>query len=87
MVKTPDFDSGSAGSIPAGAANPCLHFVGFKGDEYWRAQAVFGKPDFVHRQNDGRFRQELAPGDEVVFANGAEERPSLTYSYNDSEFF
>lgn len=64
-----------------------LHFVGFTGDEYNRAARVFGKPDFIHRLNDARFRQELdTEADTVVFANGAESNPK-PYSYNDSEFF
>lgn len=32
----------------------CLHFVGFRGDEYNRAVAVFGTPDFIHRSWDAR---------------------------------
>jgi hypothetical protein len=25
----------------------CIHFVGFKGEEYWTAVKVWGLPDFV----------------------------------------
>ena len=28
---------------------PALHFVGFRGEEYWNAVKAFGLPDFVHR--------------------------------------
>lgn len=54
-----------------------IHFVGFRRDEYWSAVRIWGKPDFIHRQNDRRMRREIAlPDDIVVFANGTEERPS-----------
>jgi hypothetical protein len=71
---------------PVGMA--ALHFVGFRGDEYVRAVAVFGPPDFIHRHNDPRFRfgGELGEHDLVVFANGAESKVSR-YSFNDSEVF
>lgn len=65
-----------------------LHFVGFKGDEYWRAVRVFGPPDFIHRHNDPRLRDggEVGEDDIVVFANGREGRPHR-FSFNDSEVF
>lgn len=65
-----------------------LHFVGFRGDEYARAVRVFGRPDFIHRHNDPRFRHggELGEHDVVVFANGSESKVSH-YSFNDSEVF
>lgn len=25
-----------------------MHFIGFRGDEYWSAVKVWGKPDHVH---------------------------------------
>jgi hypothetical protein len=65
---------------------PAVHFVGFKGDEFVRAQKVFGKPDFIHRHQDVRLVRggELAPGDIVVFANGSELKMNLL-AHNDSE--
>lgn len=64
-----------------------LHFVGFKGDEYTRAVRLFGKPDFIHRYNDARFRHggELAPHDMVVYANGSEADPRPA-AFDDSSF-
>lgn len=58
----------------------CVHFVGFKGDEYTSAVRVFGKPDFFHRKNDIRlvFGGELAPHDIVVYANGSENAVLLS---------
>lgn len=64
----------------------CVHFVGFRGDEFARAQAVFGRPDFVHRHFDPRMVAEVADGDVVVFANGAETK-FTEFSFNDSEHF
>lgn len=63
-----------------------MHFVGFRGDEYWRARQVFGAPDFIHRFLDPRMVAEVAEGDTVVFANGAENRPH-EFSFNDSNEF
>lgn len=53
---------------------PCLHFVGFKGDEFNRALRVFGPPAYVHPTWDVRAEQEWAPGDVVVYANGTPRR-------------
>jgi hypothetical protein len=63
-----------------------LHFVGFRGDEFTRAKAVFGPPQFIHRHFDPRMAAEVVEGDMIVFANGAENRPT-EYSFNDSECF
>lgn len=58
---------------------PCVHFVGFKGDEYTRAVRVFGRPDFIHRKNDIRLQRggELHPSDIIVYANGCERAVML----------
>ena len=48
-----------------------VHFVGFRGDEYWRACRVFGAPDFIHIRHDLRMRREVADGDTVVFGPAA----------------
>lgn len=57
--------------------NPCLHFVAFRDDAYLRACRVFGRPDFIHPRWDRRARREIADGDTVVFATGAEhDEPS-----------
>lgn len=54
---------------------PGLHFVGFKGDEYWSAVRVFGRPSVIHRRHDTRMRRDVdTDNDTVVFANGAEAR-------------
>lgn len=61
-----------------------MHFVGFRGEEYWAAVKVFGYPDFFHRWNDKRLWTEVAESDIVVFANNA-ETDMREYSFNDSE--
>lgn len=53
-----------------------VHFVGFRGEEYWSAVKIWGRPGFVHMGNDRRMRREITDGDTVVFANGCETRPS-----------
>lgn len=63
------------------------HFVGFRGNEYVRAQMVFGVPDFVHHDWDRRAEQEVAPGDRVVFANKAREDRIYKFTYDDSARF
>ena len=63
-----------------------VHFVGFRGDEFNRAMAIFGPPDFVHRYLDRRMMDDVAPWDTVVFANGAERR-FHEHTFNDSEHF
>lgn len=62
---------------------PCLHFVGFKGDEYVRAIRLFGQPDFIHPGYDLRAFREIAPGDIVVFASGDEFQAPRKKSYSD----
>lgn len=62
---------------------PLVHFVGFRGEEYWSAVRVFGLPDVYHRVWDQRAQQEIAPGcDTVVFAR-RETEPS-PYNFDDS---
>jgi hypothetical protein len=56
----------------------CVHFVGFRGDEYLSALRAFGPPHFIHRGWDLRALREIADGDLIVFATGpADEKPSL----------
>ena len=66
-----------------------VHFVGFRGDEYFRAIKVFGTPDFIHRNNDTRVLRggEIAPCDRVVYANGCELKEPSPFAFNDSEVF
>ena len=53
-----------------------IHFVGFRGEEFWSAVRVWGRPDFVHPGWDPRAAREIAEGDIVVFAAGDPARPA-----------
>lgn len=68
---------------PVAVARPALHFVGLRGDEYVRAQRVFGRPDFVHIGWDLRAQREIAPGDIVVFARGSADQVPQARSFPD----
>lgn len=52
----------------------CTHFVGFRGEEYWSAVRLFGKPDFVHPKWDERARSMIDVNDTIVFAEGDEHQ-------------
>lgn len=56
-------------------ANPALHFVGFRGDEYTRAVRIWGKPGFIHMIWDRRAQREIADGDVVLFARSEHDQP------------
>lgn len=46
-----------------------VHFVGMVGDDFVRAQKVWGKPDFFHKWHDARMWGDIDPDrDTVVFA-------------------
>lgn len=51
---------------------PCIHFVAFRGEEYWSAVKVWGRPDFVHIGWDRRALREIGEDDIVIFAQGTE---------------
>jgi hypothetical protein len=60
-----------------------VHFVGFRGEEYWSAVRVYGLPDVIHRWHDERCLAEQAAGDIVVWANQTAHRVT-EYTYDDS---
>lgn len=66
------------------SVRPCVHFVGFRGDEYWSAVKVWGKPDFYHRGWDNRAKREIHKDDVVIFAKGDENQLPSRYSFDDS---
>lgn len=61
----------------------CLHFVGFRGDEYLSARRVFGVPHYFHIGWDLRAQREIAEGDTVVFARGNWDQPPSRHNYPD----
>lgn len=66
---------------------PALHFVGFRGEEYWSAVRVWGFPDFIHRYLDHRAVGDFAPDDIIICARGCTDDPPNPYAFNDSECF
>ena len=52
-----------------------MHFIGFRGEEYWSAVKVWGKPDFVHLKAQWSNLGELAPEDIVIFGPQAFSMP------------
>lgn len=73
---------------PAYFTPACVHFVGFRGEEYWSARRVWGRPDFFHRHWDERVMGDVVEGvDTVVFAKGDETSRKTPFTFNDSEVF
>lgn len=60
-----------------------VHFVGFRGEEYWSAVRIWGRPTFIHRGWDTRARREIADGDVIVFAKGTAEDEPNRFTYPD----
>lgn len=60
-----------------------VHFVGFRGEEYWSAVKVFGLPHMVHMGWDKRAQRDISEDDLVVFAKGDEHQPLSRYNYPD----
>jgi hypothetical protein len=46
----------------------CVHFIGFRGDEYWSAVRIWGKPDYTWPQATWHILGDIAPEDTVIFA-------------------
>ena len=67
-----------------------IHFIGFRDDRYWNAVKVWGLPDFYHRIWDNRAKQEISPGDVVIFANAKDyanfDNPTK-WNFDDSSVF
>ncbi|MGN5375845.1 hypothetical protein [Sphingomonas hankookensis] len=61
-----------------------VHFVGFRGEEYWAAVRVWGTPHFIHIGWDRRAQREIVPGDLVVFATGDADQPIGPYNFPDT---
>lgn len=57
-----------------------VHFVGFRDDRYWNAVRIWGPPDFIHETWGNYAREDMAPRDIVIFANGDWDRPPRSFS-------
>lgn len=64
---------------------PVVHFVGFRGEEYWSAVKVWDLPDFIHMAFDRRAAIEIQPGDTVIFATGEHDQPPAPFSFADTK--
>lgn len=65
-------------------SRPCVHFVGFRGEEYLSAVRVWGLPDYWHRGWDRRARREIDfDRDTIVFAFGPHDQGPRTKSFDD----
>ncbi|USM11524.1 hypothetical protein vBCbaSRXM_79 [Citromicrobium phage vB_CbaS-RXM] len=63
---------------------PDLHFVGFRGEEYWSAVKVWGKPGMIHGGWDRRAQRDVCyECDTVIFATGDENQPVREFNFND----
>ena len=62
---------------------PCVHFVGFRGDEYLSAVRVWGKPEVIHMGWDKRARREIADIDTVIFATGEHDQAPRAKNFDD----
>jgi hypothetical protein len=60
-----------------------VHFIGFRGDEYWSAVKIWGEPHFIHRGWDKRAQRDIDPADLVIFATGDERQEPKQINYND----
>lgn len=63
----------------------CVHFVWFRGEEYWSAVKVWGPPDFIHIGWDLRATKMLSEEDVVVFARGHHDQAPARRSWNDTK--
>lgn len=60
---------------------PCVHFVGFRGEEYWSAVRIWGKPGMIHILWDRRAQRDIHPEyDTVIFAKGDWTQPLSKYN-------
>lgn len=60
-----------------------VHFVGFRGEEFWSAVKLWGYPHMVHMGWDKRAKREIGEDDLVIVANGADENGFSKYNYPD----
>lgn len=65
-------------------AGRCVHFIRFRGDEYWSAVRVWGRPDFIHRAWDRRAAREILPEHDIlIFAQGDEHQAPARWNGDD----
>lgn len=62
---------------------PIIHFIGFRGEEYWSAVKVWGQPHYIHRGWDKRAQRDIADVDLVIFAKGTDRDEPRDFNYDD----
>jgi hypothetical protein len=62
---------------------PAVHFIGFRGEEYWSAVHIWGRPDLIHRVWDRRAQRDIGEDDVVIFAQGDDTQPLARWNGND----
>ncbi|MFG1302655.1 hypothetical protein V5F34_00750 [Xanthobacter autotrophicus] len=61
-----------------------VHFIGFRGEEYWSAARIWGRPGFIHRRWDLRALRDIdTEVDVVIFAQGTDAEPPSGKSGDD----
>lgn len=63
-----------------------IHFVGFRGEEFWSAVKVFGYPDFIHLIHDNRMYGDVGEHDIIIFGPKGHQTIS-EYSWQDHELW
>ena len=53
-----------------------VHFIGFRGDEYYSAVKIWGEPDFIHPVNDYRANVDIDWENDIIIFAG-KERPGV----------
>lgn len=64
-------------------ADSAIHFVGFRGEEWWSAIKIWGRPDYIHIGWDRRAQREILSIDTVIFARGNWDQVVAPYNYPD----
>ncbi len=62
-----------------------VHFISFRGEEYWSAVKVWGKPHYIHMGWDMRAQREIDEGDLIIFAQGSEADQPKIHNYPDTK--
>lgn len=64
-----------------------VHFIGFRGEEFWSAVKVFGYPDFIHLWHDSRMYGDVSTTDILVFGPKGNPNQISEYSWQDHEIW
>lgn len=66
---------------------PHVHFIGFRGEEYWSAVKIFGAPDFIHLIHDNRLYGDVGENDILVFGPKADPDRISQFSWQDHKLW